>query len=79
MKDFEGRYVKEADNDIKKNLKARNRLVQEGVIKHSYPFCWRSESPLIYKAHDSWFISVTSIKKDLVDNNKKAYWIPAFA
>jgi isoleucyl-tRNA synthetase len=66
VKDFEGINVKDADPEIKKMLKKNNRLVLETQINHSYPFCWRSDSPLIYKAHNSWFISVTSIKEDLV-------------
>jgi isoleucyl-tRNA synthetase len=76
---FQGQHCKDADSDIKKDLKKRGRLIFESQIKHSYPFCWRSDSPLIYKAHESWFIGVTKIKDDLVNNNKKAYWVPAFA
>lgn len=43
---------------------------------HSYPFCWRSETPLIYKAVSSWFIKVTDVKDELIENNKKAKWVP---
>lgn len=77
--DYEGMHCKDADTDIKKDLKKIGRLVFETQFNHSYPFCWRSDSPLIYKAHSSWFIGVTKIKDDLVKNNMKAYWIPAFA
>ena len=79
VKDFAGQHCKDADTEIKKMLKKNGRLILETQINHSYPFCWRSDSPLIYKAHDSWFIGVTKIKEDLVANNKTAYWVPAFA
>lgn len=59
-----------------KDLKQNGRLVKKGVCKHNYPFCWRSETPLIYKAVSTWFIRVTDIKEDLVKNNYKAYWVP---
>ena len=73
---YEGLYVKAADEVIMKDLKQNGRLVKKGVCKHNYPFCWRSETPLIYKAVSTWFIRVTDIKEDLVKNNHKAYWVP---
>jgi isoleucyl-tRNA synthetase len=76
VKEFAGQYVKDADKNIKKDLKDRNRLIEERQILHSYPFCYRSETPLIYKAHHSWFIEVTKLKSDLLVNNQKAYWVP---
>ena len=76
--DFVGRYVKDCDNDIMNRLKAEGRLVQKASIKHSYPFCWRSDTPLIYRAIDSWFVSVTKIKDQLLKNNEGTYWVPAF-
>ena len=51
----------------------------ETQITHSYPFCWRSDSPLIYKAHSSWFIQVTQIREKLLTNNKQARWVPQYA
>lgn len=77
--DFKGRYIKEADNDICKLLKSRGRLLSKSKIKHRYPYCWRSDTPLIYKAVKSWFIKVTAIKDKLLVNNKKSYWVPKFA
>ena len=74
--DFDGQYFKDADKNIKKNLKERGRLIYESTYKHSYPFCWRSETPLMYKAVQSWFIKVTDIKDNLVENNLKARWVP---
>jgi isoleucyl-tRNA synthetase len=61
---------------IMKDLKERGRLLKKGTIKHNYPFCWRSDTPLIYKAVTAWFIRVTEIKEDLVINNHKAHWVP---
>lgn len=48
-------------------------------MNHNYPFCWRSDTPLIYKAIHCWFIDVTKIKEQLVQNNFKAKWVPTFA
>lgn len=62
ISDFKGQYIKDADNIIKEQLKAMGRLVASGTIIHSYPFCWRSNTPLIYRAFDTWFIKVTDIK-----------------
>ena len=76
---FKGMYIKDADKDIKKELKERKRLIHEAQIKHSYPYCWRSDTPLIYRANSCWFFKVTDLKPDLIKNNKKAYWVPAFA
>ena len=76
--DFAGKFVKDADKEITKLLKARGKMVQIGVVKHSYPFCWRSDTPLIYRAVPSTFINVESIKQKLLDNNGKTYWVPGF-
>ena len=70
--------VKDADNDICAALKLSGRLVMKEAYNHSYPFCWRSETPLIYKAVPSWFVSVEKIKTDLLANNEQTYWVPAF-
>jgi len=74
--DFKGRYVKEADKDIIAAVKAKGRLVNVGSIMHSYPFCWRSDTPLIYKVVPSWFVAVEQFKDRLVENNKQTYWVP---
>lgn len=78
VKDFSGRYVKEADRDIIAKLKEMGRLVKNSQIVHSYPHCWRSDSPLIYKAVPSWFVDVPAIREKLLANNEKTYWVPAF-
>jgi isoleucyl-tRNA synthetase len=55
-------YFKDADKPIKQDLKHSGRLIMEGTIKHNYPFCWRSDTPLMYRAVHAWFIKVTAIK-----------------
>eukprot|EP01114_Cavostelium_apophysatum_P008374 TRINITY_DN2080_c0_g1_i1.p1 TRINITY_DN2080_c0_g1~~TRINITY_DN2080_c0_g1_i1.p1 ORF type:complete len:1229 (-),score=422.42 TRINITY_DN2080_c0_g1_i1:80-3766(-) len=76
--DFKGVHVKAADKDIIKLLKKNNRLVHSGTLRHPYPFCWRSDTPLIYKAVPSWFIKVEDVKQDLIENNKQSYWVPEY-
>lgn len=71
-----GKHVKEADAELLKAIKAAGRLVQKDVLTHSYPFCWRSDTPLIYKAVPSWFIKVEEIRDKIVENNKKTHWVP---
>uniref|UniRef100_A0AAQ4RAR5 Isoleucine--tRNA ligase, cytoplasmic n=1 Tax=Gasterosteus aculeatus aculeatus TaxID=481459 RepID=A0AAQ4RAR5_GASAC len=76
--DFVGQYVKDADKNIIKWLKEKGRLVNASSFKHSYPFCWRSDTPLIYKAVPSWFVRVEHMVEKLLDNNSKCYWVPEF-
>ncbi|XP_069822571.1 isoleucine--tRNA ligase, cytoplasmic [Dendropsophus ebraccatus] len=76
--DFAGQYVKDADKNIIKLLKERGRLVHSSTYKHSYPFCWRSETPLIYKAVPSWFVRVEHMVDKLLQNNSQCYWVPEF-
>uniref|UniRef100_A0A7N6C2P1 isoleucine--tRNA ligase n=1 Tax=Anabas testudineus TaxID=64144 RepID=A0A7N6C2P1_ANATE len=76
--DFAGQYVKDADKNIIKWLKEKGRLVNASTFKHSYPFCWRSDTPLIYKAVPSWFVRVENKVDKLLDNNGKCYWVPEF-
>ena len=75
--DFKGMYIKDADPLIKEYLKKTKRLLASATIKHSYPYCWRSDTPLIYRAVQAWFIKVTAIKEDLLTNNMKSRWVPA--
>lgn len=74
--DFAGRYVKDADKDIIRMLKAQGALYEQGVIQHSYPYCYRSDTPLIYRAIPSWYVKVTAIVDDLVASNEQIRWIP---
>ena len=76
--DFKGQHVKAADNAICERLKAEGRVVAKAKYLHSYPFCWRSDTPLIYKAVPSWFVAVEKIKDRLLANNAGTYWVPNF-
>ena len=76
--DFLGVNVKDADKDIIKMLKAKGRLIRESTTKHSYPFCYRSDTPLIYRAVPSWFVRVEQFSDKLVESNKQTYWVPDF-
>jgi isoleucyl-tRNA synthetase len=76
VRDFVGVHVKAADKDIIKTLKGMGRLVSSDTFAHNYPFCWRSDTPLIYKAVPSWFIRVEDMRDRLVANNKQTLWVP---
>ncbi|XP_014423441.2 isoleucine--tRNA ligase, cytoplasmic isoform X1 [Camelus ferus] len=76
--DFAGQYVKDADKNIIRTLKEQGRLLVAGTFTHSYPFCWRSDTPLIYKAVPSWFIRVEHMVDQLLRNNDLCYWVPEF-
>ncbi|XP_048329423.1 isoleucine--tRNA ligase, cytoplasmic [Ziziphus jujuba] len=76
--DFSGCYVKDADKDIIESVKVKGRLVKTGTFTHSYPFCPRSKTPLIYRAVPSWFVRVEQLKDQLLENNKQTYWVPDF-
>mmetsp|Transcript_6447 Transcript_6447/g.11183 ORF Transcript_6447/g.11183 Transcript_6447/m.11183 type:complete len:1126 (+) Transcript_6447:73-3450(+) len=74
--DFKGQYVKAADDNILNMLKKQGRLVKKSKITHSYPFCYRSDTPLIYRAVPSWFIKVEDLHERLCKNNLETYWVP---
>lgn len=74
---FSDQFVKKADQEIIKDLEDRSILYKKETITHSYPFCWRCDTPLLYYALDSWYIAVTKIKKQLILNNKKIHWVPS--
>jgi isoleucyl-tRNA synthetase len=74
--DYAGMYIKDADKQIVKDLKTKGRMFKDTQFKHSYPFCWRSNTPLIYKAVNQWFIKVTDMKDNLLANNLKSNWVP---
>jgi isoleucyl-tRNA synthetase len=76
VRDYVGRGVKDCDKDIMARLKTQGRLVQAATINHSYPFCWRTDTPLIYKAVPSWFVKVEDIRDRLIANNLKTQWVP---
>lgn len=76
--DFVGQFVKDADKNIIANLKQRGLLVFHGQTKHSYPFCWRSDTPLIYKAVPSWFVRVQHMQEQLLKCSSDTYWVPDY-
>jgi isoleucyl-tRNA synthetase len=69
-------FVKQADKDIIDLLKEQGRLFRKEVIEHTYPFCWRCDSPLLYYARSSWYIRVTDYKDEMVARNKSINWYP---
>lgn len=71
-----GEYIKKADDTLIGLLKDDGRLVQKESLVHSYPFCWRSDTPLIYKVIPSWFVKVEEIRDQIVANNQKTSWVP---
>jgi len=73
-----GRYVKDADKRLIELLKERGSLVHSARIVHSYPFCWRTDTPLIYKAIPSWYIAVESFKDRMADLNQQIWWVPDY-
>ncbi|KAK4042770.1 tRNA synthetases class I-domain-containing protein [Parachaetomium inaequale] len=78
VSDFAGMHVKEADKHIIKHLKNSGRLVVESQLKHSYPMCYRSDTPLIYKAVPSWFVRIPEIIPKMLDNIEGSHWVPSF-
>jgi isoleucyl-tRNA synthetase len=74
--DFAGKFVKDADPLIIDNLKVRRLLYKKETITHSYPHCWRCNTPLLYYARDSWYIRTTKYAAKMVDLNKQINWVP---
>ena len=73
---FAGLFVKKADPEVLKDLDERGLLFDAPKFEHSYPHCWRCDTPLIYYARESWFIKMTAVKDDLIANNNTINWIP---
>lgn len=76
VKDFVGEYIKSADKGIARRLKNENKLFYQGTVRHRYPFCWRTDSPLIYKAVNSWFVAVEKVKSKMLKANESIHWTP---
>jgi isoleucyl-tRNA synthetase len=74
--EYEGTFIKDADKEIIRHLKGKDSVFKHSRIRHRYPFCWRSDTPLIYKAVDTWFIAVEKIKDKIVSANKQIHWVP---
>ncbi|WP_079516054.1 isoleucine--tRNA ligase [Rossellomorea marisflavi] len=73
---FQGRFVKDCDVDIVKYLAAEGLLFHKEKYEHSYPHCWRCDSPLLYYAIESWFIRTTALKDQFIQNNEQVEWYP---
>ena len=73
---YAGMHVKDADKLIIRALKDNGYLYRQSVIQHSYPFCYRSDTPLIYKAVSSWYVRVSDFVDDLLASNEAIHWVP---
>ena len=73
---FAGMFFKEADPKITRYLKEQGALLKQGRVLHTYPFCWRCKTPLLFFAKQSWYIRTTAMKEQLIANNQKIHWVP---
>jgi len=73
---LQGKYIKEAESEIVSDLESRKLIFKKEKFTHSYPFCWRCDSPLIYNAISAWFIDIKKIKGRLIELNEKINWYP---
>ena len=73
---WSGMFCKDADKEVFKALSDAGLLFAALPFEHSYPFCWRCDTPLIYYARESWFIKMTAVRDDLINNNNTVNWIP---
>ncbi len=73
---YTGMLVKDADKEILRELKRQGVLFHQATIRHRYPFCWRSDTPLIYKAVSTWFVAVEKIKDQILEANAQIHWMP---
>jgi len=76
VRPWAGTFVKDADPQIIESLKEQGKLYKVEDYTHTYPFCWRCDTPLLYYALDSWFIRTTARKEEIIANNKKIHWHP---
>lgn len=75
--EWKGRRVYEADEDVIKTLKTKGRLIHKTTILHRYPFCYRCDTALIYKAITTWFMKIEPLKPNMLDNNQQIHWVPS--
>lgn len=71
-----GKFAKQADRDVERDLEERGLMLKKATIKHTYPFCWRCGTPLLYYAKPSWYIRTTKQKEDLLEGNSRINWYP---
>ncbi len=74
--EYKGVFVKDADKEIIRRLKTEEKVFKHQTIRHRYPFCWRTDLPLIYRAVSTWFIAVEKIKDKILANNELIHWVP---
>jgi isoleucyl-tRNA synthetase len=74
--EFAGKFVKDADPIIVRRLREAGKLVHHTTLQHSYPFCYRCDSPLIYRAIDTWFMRIEPVKAAMIRNNREINWVP---
>lgn len=74
--DWPGMFCKDADKEVLRSLSDRGLLFASLDFEHSYPYCWRCDTPLIYYARDTWFIKMSAVRDELIKNNNKVNWIP---
>lgn len=77
VSDFKGQFIKDADKTIIKHLKDHNQLFHQSVLVHSYPFCPRTDTPLIYRTMPQWYLAVEQIKDKILAANEQINWVPA--
>jgi isoleucyl-tRNA synthetase len=73
---FSGKFVKDADPMVLKELEKKGLLFRSETIRHTYPFCWRCDTPLLYYAKQTWYIRTTAVKEDLIARNDEINWYP---
>ncbi len=78
LPEYAGRFCKDCDKDIIKRLKTEGKLVHQSTIVHSYPFCDRTDTPLIYRAIDAWYVRVEDLHERLAANNDTVHWTPSY-
>ena len=76
VSDFAGSFIKDADANIIAWLKRNDRMFEHTTLQHSYPYCYRSQTPLIYRAVPSWFVRITEFRDQLLESNKNICWVP---
>ncbi|MEC7908001.1 MAG: class I tRNA ligase family protein, partial [Verrucomicrobiota bacterium] len=70
------KFCKDADKEIISLLKTNDQLVHQSTIQHSYPFCERTDTPLIYRAIDAWYVRVEDLREKMIDHNNQVHWMP---
>ena len=76
--DYKGQFCKDADKAIIKRLKDEGKLIHQSTIQHSYPFCERTDTPLIYRAIDAWYVRVEDLRDEMLANNAQVHWMPEY-